>query len=139
MMSQSNLDADEYHFIGNIVRKQTKYGSTVNSTYKEPRYIEHKLQPNDTLQGLALKYNVSMERIKRANKLWTGDSLFSRSKLNIPVTSDHGTSSSSPSSLSSPTSQFVSTRTSIESNGINGTTERCDDVFLEDKMAETSV
>lgn len=59
-MSHSNSDADEYHFIGNIVRKQTKYGSTVNHSFKEPRYIEHKLQPSDTLQGLALKYNVSV-------------------------------------------------------------------------------
>lgn len=59
-MSHNNSEADERHFIGNIVANQPKYGSTVKNSFREPRYIQHKLQPSDTLQGLALKFNVSV-------------------------------------------------------------------------------
>lgn len=50
--------------------------------------IEHQIQPGETLQGLALKYGVSMEQIKRANRLYTNDSIFLKKSLSIPVMSD---------------------------------------------------
>lgn len=59
-MIHSNSEADERHFIRNVVAKQPKYGSVSKNTFREPRYIQHKLQSSDTLQGLALKYNVSV-------------------------------------------------------------------------------
>lgn len=89
-----------------------------------------------------------MERIKRANNLWTSDSLFSRSSLNIPIALDNGTSSSS--SLSSPSSLVFNngniTSRSTENNETNrsyaftdGMSEiRCDDVFLEEENNEAS-
>ncbi|KAI4811784.1 hypothetical protein KUCAC02_014659 [Chaenocephalus aceratus] len=52
------------------------------------RRIEHNIQPGETLQGLALKYGVSMEQIKRANRLYTNDSIFLKKSLSIPVLSD---------------------------------------------------
>ncbi|XP_035204828.1 lysM and putative peptidoglycan-binding domain-containing protein 2-like [Stegodyphus dumicola] len=58
------------------------------SGLKNERYIKHIVQPGDTLQGLALRYGVTMEQIKRENKMWTTDSLFLRSTLNIPVDSE---------------------------------------------------
>ncbi|XP_070809768.1 lysM and putative peptidoglycan-binding domain-containing protein 2 [Pituophis catenifer annectens] len=70
-----------------LARTKTRsYGST--ATVVAPlaeRYVEHRLSPGDTLPGLALKYGVTMEQIKRANKLFTNDCIFLRKTLNIPV------------------------------------------------------
>jgi len=64
-MSQSSCEAEERHFIGSLVARQPKYGSTVKNVnvFKENRYVQHKLEPSDTLQGLALKYNVSVSDV----------------------------------------------------------------------------
>ncbi|XP_049438605.1 lysM and putative peptidoglycan-binding domain-containing protein 1 [Epinephelus fuscoguttatus] len=66
------------------------YGSLVRSPRSpvHQRRIEHKIQPGETLQGLALKYGVTMEQIKRANRLYTNDSIFLKKSLSIPVLSD---------------------------------------------------
>ncbi|XP_076592924.1 lysM and putative peptidoglycan-binding domain-containing protein 1 [Chaetodon auriga] len=66
------------------------YGSLVRSPLSpvRQRRIEHKIQPGETLQGLALKYGVSMEQIKRANRMYTNDSIFLKKSLSIPVLSD---------------------------------------------------
>ncbi|XP_053573448.1 lysM and putative peptidoglycan-binding domain-containing protein 2 [Bombina bombina] len=69
--------------------KTRSYGSTATLTAPwAERYIEHQLNPNDTLQGIALKYGVTMEQIKRANKLFSTDCIFLRKSLNIPVISE---------------------------------------------------
>ncbi|XP_022601855.1 lysM and putative peptidoglycan-binding domain-containing protein 1 [Seriola dumerili] len=66
------------------------YGSLVRSPLSpvRQRRIEHKIQPGETLQGLSLKYGVTMEQIKRANRLYTNDSIFLKKSLSIPVLSD---------------------------------------------------
>ncbi|XP_056141621.1 lysM and putative peptidoglycan-binding domain-containing protein 1 [Lampris incognitus] len=66
------------------------YGSLVQSSVSpvRQRRIEHQVQPGETLQGLALKYGVSMEQIKRANRLYTNDSIFLKTSLSIPMLSD---------------------------------------------------
>ncbi|XP_051631486.1 lysM and putative peptidoglycan-binding domain-containing protein 1 isoform X2 [Manacus candei] len=46
---------------------------------------EHRLQPGDTLQGLALRYGVTMEQIQRANRLYTSDTIFLKPTLLIPA------------------------------------------------------
>lgn len=70
--------------------RRKSYGSLVRSPLSpvQQRCIEHKIQPGETLQGLALKYGVSMEQIKRANRMYTNDSIFLRKSLSIPVLSD---------------------------------------------------
>ncbi|XP_026862475.2 lysM and putative peptidoglycan-binding domain-containing protein 2 isoform X1 [Electrophorus electricus] len=70
-----------------LARTKTRsYGSTasVTATIGE-KYIEHRVADGDTLQGIALKYGVTMEQIKRANKLFSNDCIFLRHSLNIPV------------------------------------------------------
>ncbi|XP_030320994.1 lysM and putative peptidoglycan-binding domain-containing protein 1 [Calypte anna] len=47
---------------------------------------EHRLQPGDTLAGLALRYGVTMEQIQRANRLYTSDTIFLKPTLLIPAT-----------------------------------------------------
>lgn len=68
------------------------YGSLIRSSLSPVRQksIEHQVQPGETLQGLALKYGVSMEQIKRANRLYTNESIFLKKSLSIPVLSDLG-------------------------------------------------
>ncbi|NXV23605.1 LYSM1 protein, partial [Cepphus grylle] len=46
---------------------------------------EHRLQAGDTLPGLALRYGVTMEQIKRANRLYTSDTIFLKPTLLIPA------------------------------------------------------
>ncbi|XP_074862767.1 lysM and putative peptidoglycan-binding domain-containing protein 2 isoform X2 [Carettochelys insculpta] len=66
--------------------KIRSYGSTASvAAPLAERYLEHRISAGDTLQGIALKYGVTMEQIKRANKLFTSDCIFLRKTLNIPV------------------------------------------------------
>lgn len=68
-------------------QRTRSYGSLVSSSLSPARQrrIEHKVQPGETLQGLSLKYGVSMEQIKRANRLYTNESIFLKESLFIPV------------------------------------------------------
>ncbi|XP_030639795.1 tropomodulin-4 isoform X1 [Chanos chanos] len=78
-----------YHFTQQGPRARAASAITRNNDYLRQRRIEHKVQPGETLQGLALKYGVSMETIKRANRLYTNDSIFLKKSLSIPVISEH--------------------------------------------------
>ncbi|CAM9125573.1 unnamed protein product [Bubo scandiacus] len=51
---------------------------------------EHRLEPGDTLPGLALRYGVTMEQIKRANRLYTSDTIFLKPTLLIPAPAQPG-------------------------------------------------
>ncbi|UYV81260.1 LYSMD2 [Cordylochernes scorpioides] len=65
---------------------KNNYGTTNgHCPCKKYKYVTHTVQPTDTLQGIALKYGVSMEAIKRENKLFTNDFLCIKKKLHIPI------------------------------------------------------
>ncbi|XP_004689602.1 PREDICTED: lysM and putative peptidoglycan-binding domain-containing protein 1 [Condylura cristata] len=68
------------------------YGSLAQSACSpgRERRLEHQLAPGDTLAGLALRYGVTMEQIKRANRLYTNDSIFLKKTLRIPVLTEPG-------------------------------------------------
>ncbi|KAM9766207.1 lysM and putative peptidoglycan-binding domain-containing protein 2 [Menidia menidia] len=69
--------------------KIRSYGSTASVTASlGEKYVEHRVTDSDTLQGIALKYGVTMEQIKRANKLFSNDCIFLKNSLNIPVLSE---------------------------------------------------
>lgn len=72
--------------------RSKSYGSLFQSPRSpvRQRRLEHTVQAGETIQGLALKYGVSMEEIKRANRLYTNDSIFLKKSLLIPVPSDRG-------------------------------------------------
>jgi len=65
-------------------------GSPLPTVFIDPNtqaeYLLHKIRPKDTLQGLALKYGVQATEIKKINKMWTGDDIFSRKEIMIPTT-----------------------------------------------------
>ncbi|XP_046555823.1 lysM and putative peptidoglycan-binding domain-containing protein 2-like isoform X2 [Haliotis rubra] len=97
-MSQNGVD--ERQGLGRSVRSQARYGygTTVTSntaTKKFPMksqsssYIKHIVTSTDTLMGIALKYAVTVEQIKRENKMWTNDSLFLREHLLVPLTAEN--------------------------------------------------
>ncbi|XP_040394589.1 lysM and putative peptidoglycan-binding domain-containing protein 1 [Cygnus olor] len=46
---------------------------------------EHRLEPGDTLPGLALRYGVTTEQIVRANRLYSSDTIFLKPTLLIPA------------------------------------------------------
>ncbi|XP_076281760.1 lysM peptidoglycan-binding domain-containing protein red isoform X2 [Lasioglossum baleicum] len=62
-----------------------KYGSTVKHVIRTENLIKHAVSATDTLQGIALKYGVTTEQIRRVNRLWASDSLFLREHLLVPV------------------------------------------------------
>ncbi|XP_054472705.1 lysM and putative peptidoglycan-binding domain-containing protein 2 [Anoplopoma fimbria] len=69
--------------------KIRSYGSTASVTASlGEKYVEHRVTDSDTLQGIALRYGVTMEQIKRANKLFSNDCIFLKNSLNIPVLSE---------------------------------------------------
>lgn len=43
------------------------------------------MTPKDSLAGVALKYGITLANLRRANQLWTSDSIHRRSVLYIPV------------------------------------------------------
>ncbi|CAG8488020.1 7103_t:CDS:2 [Paraglomus occultum] len=57
--------------------------------------LVHVVKPNDTLAGVALFYGVELQTLKRANKLWTSDSIHTRKHLYIPLDSCSALSTSS--------------------------------------------
>nr|CAG4645818.1 EOG090X0DPX [Lynceus sp. MCZ IZ 141354] len=96
---------DERTSFASSARCGKKYGTTGGYSYTNPRmkatnesYISHQVQASDTLQGIALRYGVTTEQVKRSNKLWTNDSLYLREYLRIPIVSDHVTTPTSEAS-----------------------------------------
>ncbi|CAJ0954988.1 unnamed protein product, partial [Mesorhabditis belari] len=66
-----------------------RYGTTQRVSHNKPvQLIEHITQSEDTIPGLALRYNSSITDIKRINKLWSNESLFLKKSIMIPVQPD---------------------------------------------------
>ncbi|XP_034244872.1 lysM and putative peptidoglycan-binding domain-containing protein 2 [Thrips palmi] len=99
---------DERRSIRDSARSLKRYGSTSSHQKRPEQLIKHVVCKTDTLQGLALRYGVTTEQIRRANRLFANDSLFLREYLMIPVPDTDGMLSSSGSAgasvISSPAS-----------------------------------
>nr|XP_033777014.1 lysM and putative peptidoglycan-binding domain-containing protein 2 [Geotrypetes seraphini] len=97
-----------------LARTKTRsYGSTASVTAPlAESYVEHRVGDGDTLQGIALKYGVTMQQIKRANKLFTTDCIFLRKTLNIPVISEKKSLFNGFNSLDSPENESLESCTS---------------------------
>ncbi|KAJ8398231.1 hypothetical protein AAFF_G00428010 [Aldrovandia affinis] len=90
-----------------LARTKTRsYGSTANVTAPfGEKYIVHRVTDTDTLQGIALKYGVTMQHVKRVNKLYANDCVFLRNSLNIPVLSEKSELFNGLATLDSPESE----------------------------------
>ncbi|XP_007933359.1 lysM and putative peptidoglycan-binding domain-containing protein 2 [Orycteropus afer afer] len=118
--SRSGSESEEAELSLSLARTKTRsYGSTASvraplgvSVFE--RHVEHQVCAGDTLQGIALKYGVSMEQIKRANKLFTNDCIFLKKTLNIPVISEKPLLFNGLNSIDSPENETVESSLSRE-------------------------
>ncbi|KPM07490.1 hypothetical protein QR98_0059840 [Sarcoptes scabiei] len=80
-------DLSETEFLKNSIATHTKYGSTTNCDHgsQNLRFITHYVEPNDTFQGLSLKYGCKIENIKKYNKLYSDDNNHLRSRFSIVI------------------------------------------------------
>ncbi|XP_063982171.1 lysM and putative peptidoglycan-binding domain-containing protein 2 [Diachasmimorpha longicaudata] len=84
-------EMEERISIRDTSRKLKKYGSTSKHLIRNENLIKHFVSESDTLAGIALKYGVTTEQIRRSNRLWASDSLFLREYLLVPVPKDFNT------------------------------------------------
>nr|SVE70688.1 EOG090X0DPX [Daphnia similis]SVE71314.1 EOG090X0DPX [Daphnia similis]SVE71948.1 EOG090X0DPX [Daphnia similis]SVE72573.1 EOG090X0DPX [Daphnia similis] len=94
LLDSSDEASDERTSFVRSSKSQRKYGSTTSgssmndslspSRFHPSCHMEHKVQAGDTLAGIALRYQSTMEHIKRINKMWTSDTLFLRETLLVP-------------------------------------------------------
>ncbi|KAK2587434.1 hypothetical protein KPH14_003144 [Odynerus spinipes] len=105
-------EMEERRCITDTGKTLKKYGSTAKHIMRAESLIKHIVTSTDTLQGIALKYGVTTEQIRRVNRLWASDSLFLREYLLIPVSPDSPLASSAecavPSDSECNTSQNAS-------------------------------
>ncbi|XP_018397333.1 PREDICTED: lysM and putative peptidoglycan-binding domain-containing protein 2 isoform X2 [Cyphomyrmex costatus] len=94
-------EMEERRCIRDTGRALKKYGSTAKHITRTESLMKHTVCPTDTLQGIALKYGVTTEQIRRINRLWASDSLFLREHLLIPVSADSPASMCNDESIAS--------------------------------------
>ncbi|KAL6444102.1 hypothetical protein ACFW04_001803 [Cataglyphis niger] len=85
-------EMEERRCIRDTGKALKKYGSTAKHMTRTESLVKHTVCPTDTLQGIALKYGVTTEQIRRINRLWASDSLFLREHLLIPINTDNSAS-----------------------------------------------
>lgn len=56
-----------------------------DSGEKEELVLVHEVTTTDSLQGVSLKYGISMADLRKANQMWPSDSIHLRKTLNVPV------------------------------------------------------
>ncbi|GMT05914.1 hypothetical protein PENTCL1PPCAC_28088, partial [Pristionchus entomophagus] len=76
-------NADETTFLTRH-SKVRRYGTTLKVSNSPPaQYQIHHVEPSETLQGIALKYNTTVAELKRINKLWN-ESIIVQSYIKVP-------------------------------------------------------
>nr|CAG4646577.1 EOG090X0DPX [Macrothrix elegans] len=94
LLDSSDEASDERTSFIRSAKSHRKYGSTTSSSsmndslsplkYQPTTYIEHRVQSGDTLVSIALRYQTTVEFLKRINKMWTSDTLFLRETILVP-------------------------------------------------------
>jgi len=120
--SNSNNNNNNNNISTSIAESNSPAPGTPSS---DPRFIIHTLTPKDTLQGLSLKYNVKINDLKRANNLWTQDTLFIKKTLLIPIENSDGSNNSgsigsSPLNTSSNSISYKSSNSMSTGKSSNG-------------------
>jgi len=97
---------------------QRTYGTIANSGFMPSptrSYCVHEVTPEDTLAGLALKYDVTVQELRRTNSLWANDNVWPGQILRVPMPS-HVSSQASGSAQPAPdTPSSASTSTTSSS------------------------
>uniref|UniRef100_A0A0K0ET62 LysM domain-containing protein n=1 Tax=Strongyloides stercoralis TaxID=6248 RepID=A0A0K0ET62_STRER len=85
----------EYTFLFSSSQRYRRYGSCSDLNSHTNEYnmrkvkrismINHEIKFNETLQSICLKYECDISEVKRINKLWRNEDLFTRKSIKIPV------------------------------------------------------
>ncbi|OJT07296.1 hypothetical protein TRAPUB_1849 [Trametes pubescens] len=78
-------DPPDETLAGDRHRGDARLFEQANVQDREMLVIVHEIQPTDSLAGVALKYGISLAELRRANQLWTSDTIHLRDTLYIPV------------------------------------------------------
>ncbi len=58
----ANID-EERSGLGKFVKSQARYGTTTKSCYTNESFLKHIVKKGETLQGIALKYGISVSKM----------------------------------------------------------------------------
>jgi len=61
------------------------YGTCTGSSNTWSHFLDHSVTEGETLAGLSLKYNITIQDIKLCNKIWTNEGLWPGRLLRIPL------------------------------------------------------
>ncbi|CAI2321557.1 unnamed protein product [Caenorhabditis sp. 36 PRJEB53466] len=88
---------DESTFLVGFNRVR-RYGTTQSqSSPATPcSYTIYQVQPDDTLERIALKQNCSVSSLVRANKLWSPSALFMKQFIRIPIFNSQSSTPTNP-------------------------------------------
>ncbi|KAG6478684.1 uncharacterized protein LOC122020509 [Zingiber officinale] len=93
VLSDSFVDGSDYaSWESNMIQTGTSSSSETSFSSDSPpkaNYIEHRVSKMDTLPGVAIKYGVEVEDIKRLNGLMTDIQMFAHKTLLIPLPGKH--------------------------------------------------
>lgn len=84
--SDGNLvRAPSERFLLQNVDPRKTYGTCSGGSSVWASFLDHIVEEGETLAGLSLRYNITIQDIKLANKLWTNEGLWPGRTLRIPV------------------------------------------------------
>jgi len=93
------------------------YGTCSGGSSVWTNFLDHMVEEGETLAGLSLRYNITIQDIKLANKIWTNEGLWPGRTLRIPVVEPKSTNLDL--SGSSGASDTMSTDSQISGLGPN--------------------
>jgi len=83
IVSKSKAKIQQEHSNGECTTNNSGFQSlTINPA---TRQLEHIVGKEDTLEGIAVKYGVTVPELMKANNLWTRNAIYSKRTLIIPV------------------------------------------------------
>jgi len=85
-VSDGNLvRAPSERFLLQNFQPRKTYGTCSGGSSVWASCVDHTVEEGETLAGLSLRYNITIQDIKLANKLWTNEGLWPGKTLRIPV------------------------------------------------------
>lgn len=86
---------------------------------KPENIVKHRVSKQDTIQGIALRYGVTVETIKQHNKLFTVEAMFLHDYLEVPVSREVYEAVTGSSNSSSAAQTDVSDSSEVSSSPSN--------------------
>jgi len=84
--SDGNLvRAPSERFLLQNIDHRKSYGTCSSGTSCWTSFLDHTVLEGETLAGLSIRYNITIQDIKLANKIWTNEGLWPGRTLRIPI------------------------------------------------------